>query len=290
MASLKDIVSIKITGAVDITIPDRLDVPESMIFYLKTQPDGRANHQGMEWRLITKQSRYFSRYIERFRTGTITSNNDDVIDGWIFFSFSRLMRYYFYHLIGSVNFDDSIDLLNPHRPDADYIQKIFIPLIGWLESLCEIIVVFKESKSVDPVDNLANAIQSIASAPEIQSTVRKYTPGDSLSKGSDREILLPVYKVDVTNNLDHNDGVTIDSGVKISRAYRVCAFRLAADKNINLNDKVCYLYDPEEFSFESNENFDFSYLPVNKFNFSFIPEMGSVVCNRNDYKYLVFYY
>lgn len=289
MVSLKDIISIKISGAVDITVGN-LDIPDSILFYLRNQPDGRTNHQGMEWRLIPKRSGYFSRYIDIVQKGTVTSSDSDLIDGWIFFSFAKLMRYYFYNLIGSVAFESSNDLLDPKRPDADYIQQIFVPMVKWLETLCEIIVVFTEPKSTDPVNNLANAIQSITNAAreeENQSIVRNTS---TVLKNTEPEILLPVYKVDVTNTLDRNDGVTIDSGLKISRAYRVCAFRLGADKNITINDKIWYLYDPEEFSFDSNENFDFSYLPLNEFNFSFIPEMGSAVCNRNDYKYLVFYY
>lgn len=289
MVSLKDIISIKISGAVDITV-GKLDIPDSILFYLRNQPDGRTSHQGMEWRLIPRRSGYFGRYIDRVQKKTITNSDSDLIDGWIFFSFVRLMKYYFYNLIGSVDFEDSNDLLDPERPDADYIRQIFIPMVKWLETLCEIIVVFTEPEPVDPVNNLANAIQSItnaASEEETQSIVRNTS---TVLKNNDPEILLPVYKVEVTNTLDRNDGITIDSGLKISRAYHVCAFRLAADKNITFNDKIWYLYDPEEFQFESNENFDFSHLPINTFNFSFIPEMGSALCNKNDYKYLVFYY
>lgn len=290
MASLKDIKSINISGAVALTVPGTLDVPESMLYYLKNQPNNYTSHQGMVWRLITRGSGYFGRYADRVRAGKVTNSDADITDGWIYYSFVKLMGYYFYSLVGSVTFEDAADLLSPNRHDAEFVAQVFMPLISWLETLCDVIIVFTEPTPTDPVNNLANAIKSVTTGHNNEEVTYVSPTVSLLSNTTDPEIRYTVYKVEVTNTLDRVDGYTINSNLKFTGGSRVSAFRLESNESIDVDGDPRYLYVPDEFTIEPMETFDFTNLPSNDYNFSFIRELGSILCDKNNYKFIVLYY
>lgn len=312
MASLKDIKSIKISGAVEITVPGTMDVPESMLYYLKNQPDGRTTHQGMVWRLIARSSGYFGRYAERARNSKVTNSDEDVTDGWVFYSFATLMRYYFYGIVGSVTFVDADDLLNPAREDAEFIKHVFMPLIIWLETVCDVILIFTEPKQTDPMNNLANAIQSVANAASVHDTqpppppppddeddgafgrgarhdISSVSPNAARTLDDPKTIRYIVYKVEATNSLDRVDGITIESSLRPRGLPKTFVFVYDSEYNTNDdNTTVDYFYKPEEYDSVDNEIFDFGYLPPNGFDFKYIEELRFIVCKKH-HKYLVIF-
>jgi len=282
-ASLKDIMCIKIFGAIDITINTsnaNILVTDAMLFYLSNvdkSNGGYIHHDGMIWKLVSRSDGFCNKFI----SNPIGNTEHKLIDKWIFYSFANIVKYYFYNLLGSIkiNIDNPVSVNDLSTEDADSMNLLFFPFIRYIETLCDIVVVFKEQQiTVDPVDRFIDKIQSKINNENENIVVRDNSITDN------KHAIKIVIQIDATDSLEHIEGIHITT--KMPSNGNTIVFK-RTDESIIIDKIIFHFY--EAFEFDMNE-FELDFKFISKYTdikLMCFKEMNAIACTNYKYKYIL---
>lgn len=172
MASLKDLIYFKITGAIENTvfsdIKSNQEIPESMIYFLQTTKNncnGYVNHDGKMWKYFDNVRSPLSHIMQ------INDSNDNIdifyIDLYVIYAFTTVVKFYFPNVFRGlsvsheflefyyVNKSNNINYLKNTYTDSEifYIRTVILPFIEGICKYCNILVIFNNQETCNTPDN-----------------------------------------------------------------------------------------------------------------------------------------
>lgn len=285
-ASLKDIMCIKISGAIDITINTsnaNILITDAMLFYLTNidkSNGGYVHHEGMIWKFVSKSDGFCNKFI----SNPIDNTESGLIDKWIFYSFANIVKYYFYNLLGSIkiNIDNPVSLHDLSVEDVDSMNLLFFPFIRYIETLCDIVVVFKEQQiTVDPVDRFIDKIQSKINNENENNIIAR----DNSITNNKQHVNNVVIQFDATDSLERIEGIHVTTSMP-SNGNTIVFKR--TDESIIIDETTFHFYEAYDFDMDNEFELDFKFISkYTDIKLMCFKEMNAIACTNYKYKYIL---